>query len=91
MYKVTINPKKTDTYYNVTLVSNTETHFINLYVCMFDGNVSVTISKSEDGSFFESPCDEAFGLELSASNGIEETFNVIKNHFLNLGYQFSKF
>lgn len=89
MYKVIINPKKSDNYYNVTLASSDESHFINIYICMVDGNVSVTTSKSEDGSYFKNPCEEASDLQVISTNSIEEAFNAVKDYFIAKGYKFS--
>lgn len=91
MYKVIVNLKNTDCYYNVTLASSDESHFINIYICVIDGYVSVTISKSDDGSFFKSPCEEASGMQVVSSNSIEETFNTIRSYFINKGYKLQPF
>ena len=86
MYKVIVNPKTNDTYYNLTLVAKGEDHFINIYVSIVDNYVSATISKSEDGFCFKSPCRESSGLQLDTSNDLQETFDLIKKYFIDKGY-----
>ncbi len=90
MHKVTLG-KKAESYYNVKLTSADSTHFLNIFVSQVDENISVSISKSGDGFYFKSPCEEANGLELSSSNNIEETYKYVKKHFLDKGYTFSTY
>lgn len=89
MYTVIMHNKQKRNYYNVTLTSSDETHYINIYVSEEDGAIGVSISKSDDGFYFKSPCDEANDLELSSSDNLEETYNDVKKHFLDKGYKFS--
>jgi hypothetical protein len=91
MYKVIFNVKSTPGYYNITLVSSDQSHFINIYICVIDKHVSVTISKSKDGSYFKSPCKESSDLQLGSNNTIEETFNIVKDYFINKGYKLSTY
>ncbi|MEI2709285.1 MAG: hypothetical protein V9E96_09765 [Chitinophagaceae bacterium] len=81
--------KKADSYYNITLISNNNSHYLNIYINKVDENISVAISKSEDGFYFKSPCNEASDLELSPSNNLEDTYNYVKKHYLDKGYKFS--
>jgi hypothetical protein len=83
--------KQERNYYNVTLVSSDDSHYLNIYVSKDDGVIGVSVSKSEDGFYFKSPCDEANDLELSSSDNLEETYNYVKNHFLDKEYKFSTF
>ena len=78
-------------YYNVTLSSKDKDHYLNIYVSNEGDSILVSISRSEDGSFFKSPCDEASDLVLNSSDNLEETYNYVKNHFLDKGYKFSPF
>lgn len=87
MYTVVVN-KKADSYYNVTLISNDNSHYLNIYISRVDGNIGVSISKSDDGFYFKSPCNEANDLELSSSDNLEETYNYVKKHYLDKGYTF---
>lgn len=87
MYTVTMG-KKADEYFNVTLASADNSHYLNIYVNKIDGNIAVLVSKSEDGSYFKSPCEEAKDLELNTSNTLEEAYEYVKNHFLDKGYKF---
>jgi hypothetical protein len=87
MYTVVIN-KNADSYYNLTLLSNEDRYYLNIYICNVDGNIGVLISKSEDGFYFKSPCEEANDLELNSSDNLEETYEYVKKHFLNKGYLF---
>lgn len=89
MYKVTFNKEDRYSYYNVILASPDKTHYINIYVSSNDNNIFVTISKSEDGFYFESPCDEAAGLEVDFNKPIDKVYSNIKDYFLDKGYQFS--
>lgn len=91
MYKVIINTKCNDTYYNLTLAAEDDSHYINIYACIADNNVSVIISKSQDGFFFKSPCDEGLNIELKSDSNLEESFSIIKDHFLEKGYKYSTF
>ena len=43
--------KKADSYYNITLISNNNSHYLNIYINKVDENISVAISKSEDGFY----------------------------------------
>lgn len=88
MYTVIMN-KKADSYYNVTLSSNDNSHHLNIYISKVDETIRVSISKSEDGSFFKNPCDEANDLELTPSDNLEETYNYVKQHYLDKGYTFA--
>jgi len=87
MYTVVLN-KKADNYYNVTLISNDKSHYLNIYISRVDGNIGVSISKSEYGFYFKSPCNEANDLELNSSDNLEETYNYVKKHYLDKGYTF---
>lgn len=87
MFEV-IMKKKADNYYNLTLISNDKSHYINIYINNVDDAVGVLISKSEDGFYFKSPCDEANDLELQAIESLEKTYNYVKTHFINKGYTF---
>lgn len=81
--------KKADSYYNVTLNSKDNSHYLNIYISKVDGSIGVSISKSEDGFYFKSPCDEANDLELNPSDNLEETYNSVKKHYLDKGYTFT--
>ena len=87
MYTVVVT-QKADSYYNVTLISNDKSHYLNIYISRVDGKINVSISKSDDGVYFKSPCEEANNVELSSSNNLEETYNYVKKHYLDKGYIF---
>lgn len=90
MYTVVIGKKAND-YFNVTLTSVDNNHYLNIYVYRLDGNIAVLVSKSEDGLFFKSPCEEANDLELNTTNSLEEAYEYMKNHFLDKGYKLGSF
>lgn len=91
MYTVIMHKKAERSYYNVTLSSSDKSHYLNIYVSNEGGSIGVSISKSDDGFYFKSPCDEASDLELNSSDNLEETYNYVKKHFLDKGYTFSPF
>jgi len=91
MYTVIMHKKKERDYYNVTLTSNGNSHYLNIYVSKEDDAIEVSVSKSEDGFYFKSPCDEANDLELNPSDNLEETYDYVKRHFLDKGYKFTSF
>lgn len=91
MYTVIMQKKQERNYYNVTLTSSDDSHYLNIYVSQEDGAIVVSISKSEDGFYFKSPCDEANDLELKSSDNLEVTYNYVKKYFLDKGYKFSTF
>ena len=89
MISVKFNNKQPKDYYNITLISANKSHFLNIYISKEDDDIWISISKSEDGFYFKSPCAEASDLKLDISKDIEETYDVVKNHFLNKGYNFT--
>lgn len=86
-----MHKKQERNYYNVTLSSSDNSHYLNIYVSQEDGGIGVSVSKSEDGFYLKSPCDEADDLELNSSDNLEETYNSVKKYFLDKGYKFSTF
>lgn len=91
MYTVTTNLKANKPYYNLTLSSKDDSHYLNIYISEVDNGIWVSVSKSEDGFYFKSPCDESSDLQIDSSKNLEETNSYVKSHFLNKGYKLSKF
>jgi hypothetical protein len=88
MMTVKFNKQPPKNYYNFTLISLDKSHFLNIYISKEDDNIWLSISKSDDGFYFKSPCEEASDLNIDISENIEETYNTVKNHFLNKRYSF---
>jgi hypothetical protein len=88
MYSVIMHRRPDRRYYSVTLKPNDESHFLNIHINEENGSIYVSVSKSQDGFYFKSPCDEAADLEVNPSNSFEETCDYVKNHFLTKGYKF---
>lgn len=84
-----MNKKAERSYYNVTLSSSDKSHYLNIYVNDEGGSIWVSISKSDDGFYFKSPCEEASDLDIKSSDNLEETYNYVKQHFLDKGYTFA--
>ena len=91
MYKVIIHQSTATSYYSLTLASIEKQHYINIYVSIADNNVFPIISKSEDGFYFNSPCEEGANLQVESSNDLFKIFNEIKKHFLDQGYKISTY
>ena len=91
MYTVINKLAANNSYYNLTLSSKDDSHYLNVYINKVDNGIWISVSRSEDGFFFKSPCDESSDLELNSSKSLEETYNYVKNHFINKGYKLSKF
>ncbi len=87
MYTVTLKSDPYNNYYNITLCSNDNRHYLNIYIAEVGKGISITISKSDDGFYFKSPCEESSDLRIESSTTLEEVFNQIKKHFLNKGYK----
>ena len=47
----------------------------------------VLISKSNDGFYFKSPCNEANELTVNPMDNLEKTYEYVKNYFLSKGYE----
>ena len=88
MMTVKFNKQPPKNYYNFTLIPADKSHFLNIYISNEDDNIWLSISKSDDGFYFESPCEEASDLKIDISENIEETYDIVKNHFLAKGYSF---
>ena len=86
MYKVIIDDNAED-YYNLTLVSIDKKSYLNIYISQIDGNIKVLISKSNDGFYFKSPCNEANELTVNPMDNLEKTYEYVKNYFLSKGYE----
>jgi len=80
--------RKAKTYYNFNLISSDSNHFINIYISKEVNKARVVISKSLDGFFFKSPCEEANELAISDDLNIEETCNEVKKFFEKKGYEY---
>jgi hypothetical protein len=87
MFEIIINSSKTADYYNITFVSDDESHYINVYISLFDNSISINISRSEDGFYFKSPCSESNDINISSFTSIENAVLSIRNHFESKGYK----
>jgi hypothetical protein len=88
MITVKFNNQSPKNYYNFTLISADKSHYLNIYISNEDDNIWLSISKSDDGFYFKSPCEEASDFKIDISENIEEAYNIVKNHFLAKGYSF---
>lgn len=88
MITVKFNNQHPKNYYNFILIATDKSHFLNIYISNEDDNIWLSISKSDDGFYFKSPCEEASDLKIDVSENIEETYDIVKNHFLAKGYSF---
>ena len=86
MYKVIINDNAKN-YYNLTLISIDKKSYLNIYISEIDGNIKVLISKSNDGFYFKSPCNEANELTVNPMDNLEKTYEYVKEYFLSKGYE----
>lgn len=91
MYTVTTKSTANKPYYNLTFLSKDNSHYLNIYISEVDNAIWITISKSDDGFYFKSPCDESSDLQIDSSKSLEETNDYVKEHFLSKGYKLSKF
>ena len=89
MYKIIIHPTTAVHYYSLTLASEDNSHFINIYISVTDDNIFINISKSEDGLFYKSPCEEGSNLKVEPSDNPVIILNEIKKNFLDQGYTVS--
>jgi len=88
MFTVTIHKQPERKYLSATLISNDDSHFINIHISEDHGIINASVSKSDDGFHFKSPCREAADLNINSAEGLDETFDQIKRHFLDKGYRF---
>ncbi|MCW3075205.1 MAG: hypothetical protein JWP69_2274 [Flaviaesturariibacter sp.] len=88
MYSGIINKQPSIKYYNVTLKSRDESHFLNIHISEGNGVINASVSKGEDGAYFKSPCVEAEDLEINTENSFEDVCQYVMNHFLSKGYEF---
>lgn len=88
MYTVTLNQNKETNLYISTLISSDTTHYLNIYVSKELNDIWVSISKSEDGFNFRSPCTESNNLNFKNLYTFDEIVQYIKKHFLEKDYKF---